>query len=131
MQAPPQRRIAVVDDDPGVRHALDRLLRSAGYLVTTFASGEEFLARDRSTLIDCLVLDIHLGGMTGFELEERLNAEGIELPVVLMTAHDDSGVRLRMQQSHAGAALQKPFEVEALLRAIEVVTRPWQERRDP
>jgi FixJ family two-component response regulator len=128
-QAPPQRRIAVVDDDLGVRQALDRLLRSAGFLVTTFASAEEFLARGRSAVVDCLVLDVHLGGMTGFDLEERLNADGIGLPVVLMTAHDDSAVRLRLQRSHAGAVLQKPFEDEALLNAIELVMLPAGERR--
>jgi FixJ family two-component response regulator len=130
-QAPLQRRIAVVDDDLGVRQALDRLLRSAGYRVTAFASAEEFLAKGRSIMVDCLVLDVHLGGMTGFELEERLNADGIGLPVVLMTAHDDSSVRLRLQQSHAGAVLQKPFEDDALLGAIELVMRPGAEHRAP
>jgi FixJ family two-component response regulator len=123
-QAPLQHRIAIVDDDPGVRQALDRLLRSAGYSVATFASGEEFLGRGRDCLIDCLVLDLHLGGMTGIELEEALNAQGIGLPVVFITAHHDGGVRLRLEQTHAGAVLQKPFEDDALLNAIALVMLP-------
>lgn len=123
-QAALQQRIAIVDDDPGIRQALDRLLRSAGYSVTTYASAEEFLGRDDPGLVDCLVLDLHLGGMTGMELEEALNARGIGLPAVFITAHHDGGVRLRLEQAHAGAVLQKPFEEAALLNAIRQVILP-------
>jgi len=62
--------------------------------------------------------------MTGMDLEEALNAEGIGLPVVFITAHDDGRVRLRVEQAHAGAVLQKPFEDAALLNAIELVMLP-------
>jgi len=119
-----QHRIAIVDDDSGVRQALERLLRSTGYAVTTFASGEEFLERGCSMIVDCLVLDLHLGGITGVELEEALNSRGIGLPVVFITAHDHGSVRFRLEQAHAGAVLQKPFDDEALLEAIRLVTLP-------
>ncbi len=118
------QRIAIVDDDPGVRQALNRLLRSAGYEVVTFASGEEFLELGYPMMVDCLVLDLHLGGITGIELEEALNVRGIGLPVVFITAHDEGSVRLRLEQAHAGAVLQKPFDDEALLAAIRLVTLP-------
>jgi len=80
--------IAIVDDDPSVRRSLHRLVRSAGYAVETFASAREYLEWLPRGRAACVVLDVHMEHMTGFELEERLAT-----PVVLMSAHDDIPTR--------------------------------------
>jgi FixJ family two-component response regulator len=113
-------RVAVVDDDAAVREGLRALLRSAGFAVEAFASAEDFLRSGRSSAFACLVLDIRLSGMTGFELHEQLLAAGEHLPVVLMTAQADPGVRARAQANGAVTVLQKPFSDDALLDAIEL-----------
>jgi FixJ family two-component response regulator len=116
--------ISVVDDDPSVRKALRRLLQSAGYSVEAFASGPEFLASDSPGRIACLVLDIRLDGMTGFELQERLVADRTAVPVIFITAHDDVRTRERVQKAGAAAYLAKPFEAAALLAAVESAAGP-------
>ena len=109
--------ITVVEDDSSFRRALRRLLSGAGYTVATFASAEEFLASDSSSATDCLVLDIHLGGMSGFDLQQRLAAAGAPIPTVFITAHDDPATR---ERARSGAAyLRKPFREDALVGAIQ------------
>ena len=108
--------IAIVDDDPSVRKALERLLKAAGFEATSFASALEFLQERRATIPECLVLDIHLGGMNGFELYEQLVSEGSAVPVVFITAHDDASTREHARER--GGYLRKPFEQHALLGAI-------------
>jgi FixJ family two-component response regulator len=110
------RRVAVVDDDNAVRGDLGRLLRVTGHQVQTYASAEEFLgAAPRD--VDCLVLDVHLGGMNGYDLHSLLTAEGQALPTVFVTAHDD--VKLGSMSLRAdGECLRKPFDDEHLLGAI-------------
>jgi FixJ family two-component response regulator len=109
--------IAIVDDDPSVRRSLHRLLESAGYGVTTFASAGEFLDSLSHTRTACLVLDIHLDGMSGFELQERLAADGAGVPIVFITAHDDAPTREGIKKSTVGH-LWKPFDDQALLHEI-------------
>jgi FixJ family two-component response regulator len=111
-------RISIVDDDPSVREALGRLVESVGYDVETFASAWEFLDSSPPGRADCLVLDIHLEGMSGFELQERLAATRAALPIILITAHDDAGTRERSRQAGGPAPLYKPIEEQALLDAI-------------
>jgi FixJ family two-component response regulator len=111
--------ISVVDDDASVRRALRRLLQLSGYAVETFASASEFLASPAIGLTSCLVLDIHLQDMTGFELQERLAGTWAAIPLVYITAHDDAATRARVRQAGVGAYLRKPFEKRALLAAIE------------
>jgi FixJ family two-component response regulator len=113
--------VGVVDDEPGVRRALERVLRSTGFRVTTFASGEEFLAQSVGDLPDCLVLDIYLDGMTGLDLYSELVARRIHIPTIFITAHDNEWTRRRIQKSGA-AYLAKPFEDHALLDAIRTTT---------
>lgn len=110
--------IAIVDDDPSVRRSLHRLLESAGFCVTTFASAGEFLDSLPHTRTACLVLDIHLNGMSGFELQERLVADGAGVPIVFITAHDDGPTREGIKKSKVGH-LWKPFDDQALLHEIE------------
>jgi FixJ family two-component response regulator len=116
--------ISIVDDDVSVRRAVRRLVQSEGYAVQTFASAREFfdsLALGRPA---CLVLDIHLDGMSGLELEERLVSERAGIPIVFITAHDDDVTRERVRQSCAVAYLRKPFDKRALLDAIRRALHP-------
>lgn len=105
--------IAIVDDDASVRRSLHRLVQSAGYAVETFASAREFLEWLPSGQAACLVLDVHMKEMSGFELQERL-----AVPVVFITSHDDAVTRARIEKSGAAGHLWKPFDEEAVLSAI-------------
>ena len=115
--------ISIIDDDLSVRRALRRLVQSAGYPVETFASAPEFVDSIPSGRTACLVLDIHLEGMSGFELQERLAADGVSIPIVFITAHDDAATRERVRQSDVAAYLRKPFDKRALLDAIQKALR--------
>ena len=111
------RLISIVDDDFSVRRAVGRLVKAAGYAVETFATAHEFLDSfpDRTA---CLVLDIHLNGMSGFDLEERLRAERVAIPIIFITAHDDAATRERIRGSGAAGYLAKPFDGQVLLDVI-------------
>jgi FixJ family two-component response regulator len=93
------------------------LIRSAGFDVVTFTSAEDFLARFRQSALACLVLDIHLGGMSGLDLRAYLADAGILLPIVFITAHDDAVTRERVEQS-GQLYLRKPVDEDGLLGAI-------------
>jgi len=116
--------IAIVDDDLSVRRALRRLLQSAGYSVEAFASAGEFLGSSPVGRTACLVLDIRLEGMTGFDLHERLAADRAAIPTIFITAHDDASTRERVQRAGVAAYLPKPFDQSALLAAIQKVVTP-------
>lgn len=111
--------IGVVDDDASMRRALNRLLRAAGFTVKTFRSAEEFLALEPPRGIDCLLLDIHMHGLSGFELHERLVAQRVSITTIFITAHDDAPTRERAQRSGAVAYIRKPFDEHSLLGAID------------
>ena len=104
--------IAIVDDDESVRRSLHRLVQAAGYKVKTFASAADFLAWLPHGQAACLVLDVHMNEMTGFELQQRL-----AVPVVFITSHDDA-TRTRIEKSGAVGHLWKPFDEEAVLDVI-------------
>ena len=109
--------ISVVEDDPSFRRALRRLLSAAGFSVAAFASAEDFLASDSAGATACLVLDVHLGGMSGFDLQQRLATAGVPIPAIFITAHDDPVTR---ERARSGVAyLQKPFREDALIGAIQ------------
>ena len=110
--------ISIVDDDFSVRRALGRLVRAAGYTVETFSSALEFLDSTRQDRSACVVLDIQMDGMNGFELQERLAADRPALPVIFMTAYDDAATRGRVKRSGVAAFLLKPFDDWVLLDAI-------------
>ena len=110
--------VSIVDDDLSVLRALRRLVQSAGYTVTTFASAGEFLDSPALARAACLVLDISLEGMSGFELQERLAADHPSLPIIFITALDDATTRERVGHSGVAAHLRKPFDEDALLDAI-------------
>jgi FixJ family two-component response regulator len=110
--------ISIVDDDLSVCRALRRLVQSAGYTAETFASARAFLDSSPSGRTACLVLDIHLDGMSGFELSERLAEDRTAIPIIFITAHDDALTRERVRRAGATAYLPKPFDEQALLAAI-------------
>jgi FixJ family two-component response regulator len=110
--------VSIVDDDPSVRRALQRLIEAAGYTVETFGSGEAFLDATPWGRSACLIIDIHMVGMTGLELQERLLARGSAAPVIFITANDDAPTRERIGQSGAAAYLPKPFDRRTLIGAI-------------
>jgi FixJ family two-component response regulator len=111
-------RVAIVDDDPSVRKALARLLTAASFEVDCFASAQDFLATGLQCAPVCLILDIHLGGMSGFDLQEHLVAAGAGVPAIFITAHDDAATRARAAQVGAAGYLRKPFDQHALFQAI-------------
>jgi FixJ family two-component response regulator len=111
--------IAVVDDDESVRRATRRLLRSAGFEVETYSSGQEFLDAVRYRSPGCVIVDLHMPGMSGLEMQSRLAGSGPKIPVVFITAYDDPGARDRALQAGAVSYLRKPFSEETLLEAID------------
>lgn len=113
-------QVAVLDDEEPVRRALERLLRSAGLGVDVFATGEDFFARAGSLDPDCLILDLHMPGMTGFDVQARLIALHSSIPVVIITGHDTPEARARVDVAGAAAYLQKPVDEQALLDAIDL-----------
>ena len=114
-----RRIVAVVDDDPSMLRAAENLLDAHGFATKLFASAEEFLARKNANQIDCLLLDIHLGGISGIELRRQLKASGSTLPVIFMTALDDEAMRRQALKAGCVALLRKPFQARQLFDAIE------------
>ena len=110
--------VAVVDDEHAIRKALTRLLRSANYDVESFASGPEFLKSLATRLPACLVLDIRMHGMTGFDVQTWLKEQQLALPIVFITALDDRQDLAQAMQCGATALLRKPFGDEAFLAAV-------------
>ena len=116
--------VYMVDDDASVRNAVRRLLTSAQYRVLTFASAEEFFQTDFKRSPGCLLLDIRLPGISGFELQEELIAAGVRMPVIFITGHDRAGMEERAMWLGATAYLRKPFDEEILLGAIRIAMKP-------
>ena len=114
-----QKTVAVVDDDPSMLRATRDLLDAQGFAVTVFESAEDFLDHGAAIHADCLLLDIHLGGMSGIELRRRLKIAGSTLPVIFMTALDDEGTRVEAQRAGCIAFLRKPYSARHLIEAIE------------
>jgi FixJ family two-component response regulator len=120
---PMRRSICVVDDDESVRKALGRLLRSLRMDAETFATAEAYLQRAAPLPPDCLILDVHLPGLSGLELQKRLTAGGCDIPVVFITAFEDDTAREQALRAGALAFLQKPFEEQLLLDAVNQACR--------
>ena len=109
----------MVDDDAEVRVALTRLVASAGFAVETFASGAEFMRSVEDHVPDCLLLDLHMPGMSGFELQAALAVAHPAVPVLVITGHDTPDSRVRALDLGAKAYLCKPVDDEELLAAID------------
>ena len=116
--------VAVVDDDISVRESLESLIRSVGMEVRVFASAEEFLNSVHPRKADCLILDVCLPGMSGFDLQHHLVARKFEVPVIFMTAHGyDDRARSEASSDWTVAYLTKPFSEDELLDAVHTASK--------
>ena len=114
----PLKMIGIVEDDASMLGATEALLDAHGFATLTFSSAEEFLTRGIASQFDCLVLDIHLGGMSGIELHDRLKALGRDCPVIFVTAIENDGVWRQALQTGCVACLRKPVPAGQLIEAI-------------
>ena len=115
--------IVVVDDDDLFRRSVERLLRSSGFRVEAFASAEAFLERGDLEVTACAVLDMKLPGMSGLDLQRRLNLRKRPISTVFVSAHDELAGQTRVLRAGAIAFLKKPFEQRALIDAIETAIK--------
>ena len=123
--------IVIVDDDTSMSVALGRILRLGGYRSRAFASAEAFLASEAAGRAPCLLLDVQLGGMTGFELYEQLRAVSPARPVIFMSGIDDDASRRRAAAAGAVVFLAKPFSGRSLLDAVRRALVPSQAGASP
>jgi FixJ family two-component response regulator len=110
--------VAIVDDDESVRGTLYELLRSAGFSSRAFESAEVYLQSGHQQDTACLITDIRMPGMSGLELQARLNAEHCRIPTIFITAHGDEEMRLRALRAGATEFLPKPFDDEVLIESV-------------
>jgi FixJ family two-component response regulator len=110
--------VAVVDDDAGMREALLDSLDEAGFTARAFSSAEEFLDVCHSHRCSCLIADIRMPGLSGLDLQARLNAERFRIPIIFITAHGDERMRMQALRSGAVAFLGKPFDNDVLLGSV-------------
>jgi len=115
--------ISIVDDDETLRRSLDNLVRSVGLRACGFASAEAFLESNQLSETDCLVLDGRMPGMSGLELQRQLVVTSPDVPIIFMTAHESGGQRTQALEVGAVAFLNKPFEEEDLLNAIDTALK--------
>ena len=117
-------RIAVVDDEESIRKALSRLLRASGsYMVDTYCSGADFLTSLKTARPDVVVLDLHMPGLSGFEVHAAIAGIDGSLPVIVITGHDSPETRQRVIDGGAVAYLRKPVDERRLLEAIADAAR--------
>ncbi len=114
-----QFTVHVVDDDASIRSALSRLFRAAGHTVRTFGSAQAYLSEASPEEPGCVVLDIRMPGMDGLTLQERMSSRGFNAPIVFVSAHGDVSASVRAMKGGAVDFLEKPFEEEDLLGAVD------------
>jgi len=110
--------VVVIEDDPASQKTLARVLRAGGYEAAIYSSAEQFLASPPRTTPIGLLLDVHLGGMSGLELQQRLREEGSTMPVIIVTAFDDPRGREQAERLGCVAYLHKPCEAETILALL-------------
>jgi FixJ family two-component response regulator len=111
--------VVVVDDEEAVRQAVQRLLRAAGLTVKSFASAEDFLKSGQLNGTACLVADIRMPGMSGFDLLAELNRQRLPIPTIFITAHGDENLRMQAMRAGAVKFLAKPVDGAALLAGVQ------------
>jgi FixJ family two-component response regulator len=121
--SPTQPLIAVLDDEPRMCHALARLLKIHGFGVVTFTLSEDLLAACAARWPDCLLLDLHMPGINGFDVLERFASQHIPVPVIVITGHDQLGNSQRVRNLGAVCYLLKPLDESRLLAAIYATLR--------
>ena len=110
--------VAVIEDDDSYRVAVQRLLKSAGFSVQSFASAEDFLSSGRQHETGCLISDIRMPGMSGLDLQAKLNADRCPIPTIFITAHGDEDMRLQAMRGGAVKFMVKPFDGATLLESV-------------
>jgi FixJ family two-component response regulator len=115
--------ISIVDDDESVREATKGLVRSLGYVAATFASAEEFLQSDSVRDTSCLISDVQMAGMSGVELQDRLNAAGYHVPIIFITAFPEERIRSRVLKAGACGFLTKPFNDDSLFECLDMALK--------
>jgi len=110
--------VAIVDDDESVRRALQGLLKAVGLQAKAFASAEEFLDSGQQHNTACLVTDIRMPGMSGLDLQARLNSQNCRIPTIFITAHGDANMRMQALRAGAVEFLAKPFSDDVLLENV-------------
>jgi FixJ family two-component response regulator len=115
--------VAVIDDDESYRAAIRRLLKAADIPVQSFESAEAFLDSRQQQKTGCLIADIRMPGMSGLELQSKLNSEHCPIPTIFITAHGDEKIRMQAMRGGAVKFLTKPFDGEILLEAVRVALR--------
>ncbi len=118
MASQPQKIVAIVDDDESVRRALQGLLKAVGLQAMAFASAEEFLNSGHQYDTACLVTDIRMPGMSGLDLQAKLNSQNCRIPTIFITAHGDANMRMQALRSGAVEFLAKPFSDDVLLEHV-------------
>jgi FixJ family two-component response regulator len=122
--------VYVVDDDPSVRKALERLFRSIGLECVCFGSAMEFLGRERHNVPACLVLDVRLPRLGGLDLQRQLAAQDERIPIVFLSGHGDIALSVRAMKSGAVDFLTKPFHEQDLIDAVRhALDRAWEAKR--
>lgn len=119
MTDPEKPLVHLVDDEDAIRRSAGFMLKTSGYRVRPFASGVELLKQARALEPGCILLDIRMPGMDGLEVQQALRDQGVALPVVIMTGHGDIGVAVRAMKAGAVDFIEKPFEKEVLLSALD------------
>jgi FixJ family two-component response regulator len=112
--------VAVIEDDESYRGAIQRLLKSASLSVRSFASAEDFLSSGIQHETGCLITDIRMPGMSGLDLQAKLNADQCPIPTIFITAHGDEEMRLQAMRGGAVKFMVKPFDCAALLESVRV-----------
>lgn len=125
----PESIVFVVDDDPSVRSAIERLIGTVGLQVQLFGSAQEFLASKRSNVPSCLVLDMRLSGMSGLALQRQLAEADVQIPIIFITSHRDVQMTVRAMKAGAVEFLTKPFHDQDLLDAIYLAIEKDRARR--
>jgi FixJ family two-component response regulator len=110
--------VAVLDDEPGFRQALSRLLRSHDLKVQAFATGQEFVTAAAGQKFACLLLDLHMPDSTGFDVLADLKTQGVDVPVIIITGHDQPGSAATARELGAANYLLKPLDETALLSSL-------------
>lgn len=116
---PSDKLVHIVDDDDAVRRSAAFMLKHAGYQVESYVSGVEFLKQAKDAKRGCVLLDVRMPEMDGLEVQREMAVRGIDLPVVILTGHGDVGVAVKAMRAGAVNFIEKPYEKEALLQAIE------------
>jgi FixJ family two-component response regulator len=111
--------ISIIDDDPSVRLATQSLIRSLGYAAEVYSSAEEYLQSGRVSESSCVITDLHMPGMSGIDLQDRLAADGHHIPIIFVTAYFEERMLARVANAGAVGFLRKPFADERLIECLD------------